>query len=197
MKKITFIFVGIIYAAAIIVIAFLGVSAGVYDQTINVTSIVLNEAVGLGKGQMVTYPKESALLDSVYALLTRPEESAISPSTGRAGGVLWNMNGTNYDYIIQIRGFNTVYESPNWKYGPRHFDLGAHAEPDDATRKDVTYRLTYLNGNVPENITIDSLGVITFEEKLTDAVTNFRVTISATDNSNVVCNVFFAVVGYK
>ena len=196
MKKITFVFVGIVYFVAIIVIAFLGVHPGVYKQTIDVTGIVLNEAENMGKGEHVTYPEGSAIVDSVYTLYARPDEAAISPLTGKSGYVTWNLGGIEFDYVIQIRDFNTIYESPDWRYGPTHFDLGAHVTPEDATITTLHYAVSALNGQEMKQVEIDDKGMMTFTEKLEDTVTTFTATITSADNSGIVCDVCFVVRGY-
>ena len=197
MKKITFVLVAVIYVVAIILVAFIGVASEVTNQTIEVASIALLEAADLGKGSQLLYPETATLTSSVYAIHTRPEEEAIDPDTGKAGTLTWNSSGNAYDYIVQIRDFNTVCDSPNWKYGPMHFSLAATVTPSDATKKDLAYAIADSTGSTPTNVTINNQGDVTFAEKLSNTVSTFTVRISATDNSKVVTLVYLMVRGYR
>ena len=197
MKKITFIFVGIVYFVAIIFVAFLGAQAEIANETILVTQIVLKEAENLGKGEHLSYPEGSSIAQSVYTLYTRPNEEDIDPETGKTDTIIWNLTDKlRFDYVVQIRDFNTVCDSPSWKYGPMHFDLGAYALPDNATKKNLRYSLTDSAGSQVETVSINELGVLEFKQR-TESLNTFIVTILPTDNSQVSCRVRFMVRGYK
>ena len=186
MKKVTFIFIGVIYVLAIILVAFLGVQSHIQNQTVEVTDIVLTQAKDMGKGEILTYPEGSQLKASVYALYTRPEEDQIDEN-GKYNGVIWNVGseGDRYDYVVQIRDFNVVADSASWRDGPMHFDLGAMVLPENATKKDLAYSIQDSNGNTPSNATISpNLGLIHFTEKFAKK-THFRVFIRSTDNSGI------------
>ena len=200
MKKITFIFVGIIYVVAIIMVAFLGVRAEVVNQTVEVTSIVLKEAAELKAGENLVYPAGVEPKNSTYMLYCRPEEENIDISTGKSsstGSVVWNSDTVRYNYAFQVRGLKTIYESATWRDGKGHFDLGAYVLPEDATKQELIYTVTDSSGAYPKELTVDNQGMLTFHAQITAKIAYYTVKIAATDNSMVASYVSFMVAGYK
>ena len=197
MKKITFILVGVIYFAAIIIVAFLGVRAEVSGQTIEVTAIYMEKAIGVDPGAYRTLPEGVEPKASTYVVYARPKEQDIDPETGKAGGITWNTGEYRYDYVVQIRNFNPIADDPNWVDGRGHFSLKCFVAPEDATKQDLTYALTDSTGLSPENVTIDNQGMVTFVETPTAKATHYNLLVAPTDNSLVRCHVRFTVVGYK
>ncbi len=203
MKKITFIFVGIIYVLAIIMVAFLGVNATIHGQTVDVTEIVLRQAGGLEAGSTLTYPEGVAVKDSVFTLYSRPEESEIvmdeETHIGKKGTLYWSKGpGIDFDYIIEVRKFAEICDSSTWRDGKMHFSVEAFVLPEDATKKDLVYTLMTPGGDIPQNATINpSNGDITFLEKYTSPVTDFYIMIKTTDNSMVSCLVNLRIAKYN
>lgn len=190
MKKITVILVSIVYVTAIIVVAFLGVLAETKNQTVNVTSIVLDQARNLTQGGVLTYPTGTLPQDSIYAIFSRPENGE-----GGSYDIAWTIDGIRFDYVIQIRGFTTIYEREDWKDGQGCFDLGAFVLPENATEQRLLYRLNDSSGDEPTFATIGEDGLITFSDKVY-GITTFQAVIQSTDNSGVTCNIRFIVAGY-
>ena len=198
MKKITALFVVVIYAISIIMVAFLGVQAEISNRTVEVTSIVLKEAEDANPGDQYFFPSGTNKSSCIYQLDVRPKEEEIDEETGKKGTLTWNdSSGNRMDYIITIWNFNRVADDTSWRDGLMHFNIGAMVEPHDATKKDLTYTILDSGGVTPDNASIDNLGVITFKEKFAVTVTNFYIHILPTDNSTATCLVQVRVTKYK
>lgn len=191
MKKITAILVGLIFVASILAVGIIGVLSEIHNVTVEVESIVLEEARNLASGQALTYPAGTTVLDSDYAIFSRPKE-------GEEGqkdfNIEWNIAGVSYDYVVQIRGYRRIMEDASWKDGQGYFSLSAFVLPENATVPTLHYAL-FDGLKAPEDIAISEKGMIHFKEKRT-GIFSFDARISATDNSYKVCNVHFVVVGY-
>lgn len=190
MKKITVILVSVVYVSAIIVVAFLGVLAETRNATVEVTKIVLDQTRDLASGGILTYPTGTRVEDSIYAIYSRPDGEGEASSD-----IAWTIDGIRFDYVIQVRGYATIYERGDWKDGKGCFDLGAFVLPENATEQRLIYQLSDSNGDQPSFASINEEGLISFSEAVT-GITAFQASISATDNSGIVCNVRFIMVGY-
>lgn len=196
MKKITALFVGVLYFVAIIIVAFLGVQAEISNQTVEVTAIVLKEAENAAKGEQMFYPSGTDKKTCVYQLDKRPSEEDIGED-GKYNKLIWNeSDGKKLDYIYTIWNFNTVADSASWRDGPMHFNLGAKVEPDNATKRELLYSIYDSTGG-QEKASIDATGVIEFKQKYTAPVTYLYVSIRPTDNSSISSLVELRITAYK
>lgn len=192
MKKITAIVVSLIYVTAIVVVAFMGVLAEIRNQTVDVANIVLTEARYLTPGYVLTYPTGTKVLDSDYAIFSRPTQEGEGQTEV---DIAWNIGGLSYDYVIQIRGYKTIMEYSGWKDGTGNLSLSAFVLPENATKQELLYNVYDENGGTLPDISISDAGLLHFEEKR-GGVFSFLVRISATDNSYKVCNIHVIAVGY-
>ena len=192
MKKITIILVSLIFAAAILAVGILGVLSEIHNVTVEVEAIVLTQARNLPAGQILTYPEGTTVLDSDYAIFSRPKEGEPSQSEFP---IEWNIAGISYDYVIQMRGYKAIMDDAKWKDGQGNFDLSAFVLPENATVQTLHYALVDSDGGVPSDMSISEQGLIHFKSKR-NGVFTFDARISATDNSYKVCNVHFIAVGY-
>ncbi|MCR5348819.1 MAG: hypothetical protein K6E59_04350 [Bacilli bacterium] len=195
MKKITALLVAAVYLFAVVLISVLGVVSEVRNQTVEVTQIILTCARNLPQGGLLTYPENQPLSSSITALYSRPDGT--TPPPEGAEYVTWSIGGIRFDYVLQVRSFNPIYDDPKWKDGQGNLDLSAFALPENATKQELTYSLFDAEGNKAIGTSVNEQGIVHFDTKLTADYTSFLLTISATDNSGMTCNVRLIVAGYQ
>ena len=186
--------VAAVYTIAIILVAFLGIRAEIHNPTVNVENIFLRDTDSMEAGEIFTYYSSETQQDTttrIYSILIRPTDENIDENHKDEEGNLWEINGNNYDYIVKIWNFNYIFENTNWRDGVSFFDLGAYAYPSDARQT-----LRYVLSNISEEyLTVNQNGILHFEKKFT-SLTNFDLSIAATDTSGVKLKLNFISVPY-
>ena len=185
MKKALIAIISAIYVVAIIIVAFLGSRADIYNRTVYAEEIVL-------LNENIVNPDTGDVAIEVYK---RPEESHIDPDTGidDIEGINWNYGekkDQKRDYAIFVYDTNFLYDTMGKTYA-----LKTSVKPDDTTKKDLEY---FIAGGdkVVSTLSINNVGEISFSVEYTSWV-DVDVFVSTTDLSNVEIDILLKVNKYK
>ena len=204
MKKALIAIISVIYAVAIIIVAFLGTKNDISNRTVYAEEVLLlNEDIfyeGLPK-------VEGNLIIDVYK---RPDESVIDkvtgigPATSTSGAKTRNINwnfefdettgdfNIKRDYAIFITDSNFFFD----KMG-KVLTLKAQVKPDDTTKKDLSYYIEAPQ-KVKESLSISNNGEIAFTKAFTSSNwTDFDAFVQTTDGSLVEMDVLVKVHKYE
>lgn len=204
MKKALIAIITVIYAVAIIIVAFLGTKNEISNRTVYAEEVVLlNEDIfyeGLPK-------VEGNLIIDVYK---RPDESVIDKETGvgpatstsgaKTRNINWNFEydettgdfNIKRDYAIFITDSNFFFD----KMG-KILTLQAQVKPDNTTKKDLKYHLNAPD-KVRETLEVSNAGEISFSKTFTSSSwTDFDAFVQTTDGSLVEIDVLVKVHKYE